>query len=84
MVVLVSAGGDLVDLAGGNPARVNRVIERPDSIVVIVGPDTLVRRVGCCMDGLVSADAAVIPRSEKPVSFQSMLRLNEIFPAVTW
>jgi hypothetical protein len=84
MVIVVSAGNDMIDAAGGNPVRVNRVVERPNSIVVVVGPDTLIRRSGCCVDGVVSPQAVVIPRSEKPVLFQNMVPLNETVPAVTW
>ncbi len=44
MVILVSMGDDMIDPGGGNPMRINRVVEGPDGVEIVLGPDSLQRR----------------------------------------
>ena len=87
MVILVSMGNDTYDCLGGDPLRINRVIETANSVEVVLGPDSLQRRAGprTVLDAVASrANAAVVPRSLVPILFRYPAAVADQIGMVDW
>jgi hypothetical protein len=87
MVVLVSMGDDMIDPGGGSPTKINRVIEGPDSVRVVLGPDSLRRRkpTGGASEAVMRRpNAALVPYSAARTVFQYPAPVAKKIEVVDW
>ena len=86
MVVLIPCPGGMTDHEGIDRYEFNHALFWPDSVVVVLGPDSLFRRVKNDADGIRVPPVLgiAIPRSDARVVFRSRLHPEDSAVAVDW
>jgi hypothetical protein len=82
MVLLVSYGRGLAELE--ESWGFNRAETRADTLVITLGPDSLVGKREIFVDGVMFPDALAMPRSTLPVRFEKPVPDGWIPPSVDW
>jgi hypothetical protein len=82
MLVLVSYGLGLAEM--DEDWGFNRAETRGDTVVITLGPDSIVGKREMFVDGIVFPEAIAIPRSSLPVRYEMRVTEGWIPPGVDW